>query len=218
MKLKEISAEYRPRERFSRGERLSSVELLGVILGNGSKGCNVIDMCSQLISKYGLYKLKDLSLNELQTIKGIGIVKAIQIKALFEFGNRCNYINSQMIIKDAKDVYNYIKPKFYGLDREVFMIILLDTRNRVLKDEIVSIGTLNSCMSHPREIFKSAIREGCNSLILVHNHPSGDCSPSSEDLEVTKKLMEAGELLGIKVLDHLIVGDTYYSYSNKQQL
>ena len=151
MKLKEIALEYRPRERFSRGERLSEAELLALILRQGSCKENVIDMCHRLIATFGLNKLKHLSLKELQSIHGIGVAKACQIKALFELNKRCSYTPSSFVIKEAKDVYTYASPKLKDLDREVFMILLLDTKNRVIRDEIISVVTLNSCLLHPRE-------------------------------------------------------------------
>ena len=171
-------------------------------------------MSNRLISKYGVSKLSSCSLKELQEIKGIGKAKASQIIALFEFNKRFTISkNNGISIKSAKQVYEYIYPKFIGVDKEHFMILHLDSKNKIIKDEIVSIGTLNSSLIHPREIFKSAIKESANTVIVVHNHPSGDPEPSLEDKTITKKLFDAGELLGIKVLDHVIIGkDKFYSF------
>lgn len=220
MRIKDISKENRPRERFERNgaSGLSDAELLAIILQKGCKSENVVDMSNRLISKYGIDKLSDLSLRELQEIKGIGLAKAMQIKALFEFYKRFNLsrIDSK-IISSARDVYEYAKQRLISNDKEYFMVILLDTRNRIIKDEIVSIGTLNSSIIHPREIFKSAIKESANSIILVHNHPSGDPNPSKEDEKITRTLIDAGDLLGIKVLDHVIIGDKKkYSFKEKE--
>ena len=176
-------------------------------------------MCNRLISKYGVDKLSSCSLKELQSIKGIGLAKASQILVLFEFNKRYNLSKQNgKSIKSAKDVFSYVSPKLSGLDKECFMILHLDTRNRVIKDEIISVGTLNSSLIHPREVFKSAIKESANSIIFVHNHPSGDSEPSQEDKEMTKRLFDAGELLNIKVLDHIIIGkDNYHSFKERKE-
>ncbi|MFC1768715.1 DNA repair protein RadC [Nanoarchaeota archaeon] len=216
MKIKDISKENRPRERFLKNGvmSLSDAELLAIILQNGSKKENVVDMSNRLLSKHGIDKLSDLSLKELQEIDGIGPAKAMQIKALFEFNKRHNLSRQNgKTIKSAKDVYEYATQRLNSNDKEHFMILHLDSKNRIIKDEVISIGTLNASIIHPREIFKSAIKESANSIILVHNHPSGDSEPSAEDEQVTEKLFEAGELLSIKVLDHVIIGkDNYHSF------
>ncbi|MDO8538289.1 MAG: DNA repair protein RadC [archaeon] len=219
MRIKDISLENRPRERLERqgASVLSDAELLAVILKTGNKDENVIDMSNRLISKYGIDKLCTCSLKELQEIKGIGNAKACQIVALFEFNKRHNLAKQNgKPIKTAKDVFDYCSSKMLGVDREHFMVLHLDTRNRITKDEIISIGTLNSSLIHPREVFKSAIKESTNAVILVHNHPSGDAEPSDEDKKITEVLSQAGKLLSIKVLDHVIIGNgTWYSFNEK---
>ncbi|MBN1175599.1 DNA repair protein RadC [Candidatus Woesearchaeota archaeon] len=220
MRIKEISLDNRPRERMEKqgASVLSDAELLAVILQKGTREENVIDMSHRLISKYGVDKLSFCSLNELQEIKGIGKAKASQILALFEFNKRHTLSKQNgKPIKSAKDVYDYCSPKLVGTDKEHFMILHLDTRNRVIKDEIVSVGTLNSSLIHPREVFKSAIKESANSVILIHNHPSGVVEPSDEDIKITDVLIKSGELLSIKVLDHVIVGsEGYYSFNERR--
>ncbi|NOQ55792.1 MAG: DNA repair protein RadC [Nanohaloarchaea archaeon] len=220
MRIKDISKENRPRERFKKNGAysLSDAELLAIILEKGTRYENVIDMSNRLITTYGLSNLSTLSFPELQKIKGIGPVKAMQVKALFEFNKRYNISkqDKNVSIKSAKDVFNYAHERLKDLDREHFVILHLDTKNKITKDETISIGILNASLIHPREVFKSAIKESANSIILVHNHPSGDCAPSDEDLSITKKLIKAGELLNIKVLDHVIIGDnSYWSYIEK---
>jgi len=218
MRIKDISEENRPRERIRKDgvSVLSNSELLAVILQKGTRQENVIDMSNRLISKFGIEKLSKCSISELMSINGIGEAKATQILALFEFNKRFTISRTNGVsIKSAKQVYEYSFPKLADEDKENFMILHLDSKNKVIKDEVVSIGTLNSSLIHPREIFKSAIKESANSVIVVHNHPSGDPEPSSEDKIVTKKLMDAGELLGIKVLDHVIVGKGgFYSFND----
>jgi len=220
MRIKDISEENRPRERMEKQgvSVLSDSELLAVILQKGTRQENVIDMSNRLISKYGVSKLSSCSLKELQKINGIGKAKASQILALFEFNKRHNLAKQNgKPIKSAKDVFEYCHPKLNGADKEHFMILHLDTRNRIIKDEIVSVGTLNSSLIHPREVFKSAIKESANSVILVHNHPSGEPDPSNEDEDITEKIFDAGELLNIQVLDHVIIGDNkYYSFKEKR--
>jgi DNA repair protein RadC len=219
MKIKDISKENRPRERFLKNGAmaLSDAELLAIILQKGSKKENVVDMSNRIISKNGINKLSDLSLKELQEIDGIGPAKSMQIKALFEFNKRYNLSRQDgNQIKSAKDVYDYAIHRLNSNDKEHFMILHLDSKNRIIKDEVISIGTLNASIIHPREIFKSAIKESANAIILVHNHPSGDSEPSAEDEQVTEKIFQAGELLSIKVLDHVIIGkDTYHSFKEK---
>ena len=220
MRIKDISVENRPRERLEKQgpSVLSDAELLAVILKTGNKDENVIDMSNRLISKYGVDKLSNCSLTELQEIKGIGNAKASQIIALFEFNKRHNISKQNgKPIKTAKDVFEYCSPKLSNLDREQFIILHLDAKNRIIKDDVVSIGALTGTIAHPREVFKSAIKESAHSVILVHNHPSGDPTPSNEDLKMTERLFEAGEILGIKVLDHVIVGrHEWFSIVNKE--
>jgi DNA repair protein RadC len=218
MRIKDISIDNRPRERLSKygASVLSDAELLAVILQKGTAKDNVIDMSNRLLSKYGMNKLSELSLKELQEIKGIGVAKAMQVKAVFELSKRYKLSrNNKKPITCAKDVYEYACERILDKNKEQFMILHLDSKNRVIKDEIVSIGTLNASIIHPREVFKSAIKESVNSIILVHNHPSGDVTPSSEDEEITMRLFEAGKLLDIKVLDHVIVGDGYWSWKER---
>lgn len=222
MRIKDISKENRPRERLEKnGVRvLSDAELLAIIFKTGNKEENAIVMSDRLITKYGLGKLNELSLKELQEIKGIGPAKSMQIKALFEFNKRHSLAKRDgEQIKSARDVFEYASQRLITNQQENFMILLLDSKNRIVKDEVISIGTLNASIIHPREVFKSAIRESANSIILVHNHPSGDPNPSLEDEQITEKLFEAGELLNIKVLDHVIVGkDKFYSFKERSVL
>lgn len=222
MRIKDISKENRPRERLEKNgvHVLSDAELLAIIFKTGNKEENAIVMSDRLITKYGLGKLNELSLKELQEIKGIGPAKSMQIKALFEFNKRYSLAKRDgEPIKSARNVFEYASQRLITNQQETFMILLLDSKNRIIKDEVISIGTLNASIIHPREVFKSAIRESANSIILVHNHPSGDPEPSAEDEQITEKLFEAGELLNIKVLDHVIVGkDKFWSFKERSVL
>jgi len=220
MRIMDISENNRPRERLKKeGVRvLSDAELFAIILQKGSREENVIDMSNRLISKYGLEKLSDCSLTELQEIKGIGPAKACQILAMFELNNRYDSAKKKIKkITSAKDVYDYIYEKLKNLKKEHFLVLCLDSKNNIIKDSRISIGTLNESIVHPREVFKEAIRESANSIILVHNHPSGSCEPSSHDKEITKSLIESGKILKISVLDHVIVGrNEYYSFKENK--
>ncbi|MBW2975695.1 DNA repair protein RadC [Candidatus Woesearchaeota archaeon] len=222
MMLREVATSERPRERmrsFGVGS-LSDAELLAVLLQNGCFGENVIDLSHRLIASYGLESLSSLSLNELMQLKGIGMAKACKIRAAFELANRVS--SGKIIGKEitsARDVFRYFSPKMGELKKEHFCALLLDSKNRVIKEEIISIGTLNSSLVHPREVFKEAIRNSANAIILVHNHPSGDCKPSSDDSEIFARLAEAGDMLNIKVLDQVIIArNCYWSWKEKREL
>ena len=209
MKILDIPSENRPRERLQAlgPSALSDAELLAIILKTGNKGENVIDMSNRLFSKYCLGKLSGCSLVELQEIKGIGGAKACQIQALFELGRRQSRANVlSKPLNSPKDVFDYLSPRMSHLEQEHFVVLLLDSKNRVKKEETVFIGTLNSSTIHPREIFKSAIKESANAIIVAHNHPSGDPTPSEEDKEITKQIVKVGHELNIEILDHVIIG------------
>ena len=221
MRIKDIAKENRPRERLEKNGAhvLSDAELLAIIFKTGNKQENAVEMSDRLISKYGIGKLNELSLKELQEIDGIGPAKSMQIKALFEFNKRHNLAKRDgKPIRGAKDVFEYASQRLIASKQENFMILHLNSKNRVIKDEIISLGTLTASIIHPREVFRSAIRESAGAIILVHNHPSGNPEPSQEDKDITKKLIEAGDLLNIKVLDHVIIGEqNYYSFKEKSQ-
>ncbi len=213
MKIMEISLDQRPRERLKQKgvEALNDAEILAVLLQSGFKGESVIDMSNRLISTYGLDQFNTLGLTELMNIKGIGIAKACKIIAAFELSKRVNGGRiCEKVINSASDIADYYMEKLKDKKKEYFIAVFLDSKNKIIKDEVISIGTLNSSLVHPREVFKEAIKNSANAIILVHNHPSGDCRASSEDLEITEKMKEAGDMVGIKVLDHIIIGSDRY--------
>ncbi len=220
MRIKDIPDNNRPRERLLKQgvSVLSDSELLAIILRVGHRKENAIEMSNRLISRFGVGELSELSLNELQEVNGIGPAKAMTIKALFELGKRHALAKKNLRkITCAKDVYELMKEKLVDLKQEVFVVLYLDTKNHVLKEEIVTKGTLDSSLIHPREVFRGAIKEGAHSVIVVHNHPSGDPAPSEEDKRITEKLLSAGELLNIEVLDHVIVGrNGFYGFELKR--
>jgi len=216
MKIKDISKDERPRERLKKysPEVLSSSELLAIILGQGTKKENVLVLANKILMNYNLDSLSRLSISELKKTFGIGEVKACQIIACFELGRRVASFNPEkkIIINSAEDIKKLFLSKMSNLKKENFKVIYLDSRKKIIKEETIFVGSLNSTIVHPREIFEPAISEGAAAVILMHNHPSGDSAPSKEDLEITKQLIESGKILGIEVLDHIIIGEkTIYS-------
>ena len=210
----------RPQERLQRfgTEALSSQELLALILGRGIPGESVTVTCQRLLSTFGNIKgISEASLEELAKIKGVGLAKASQIKAAFELAKRSEDEPKEKIsIKSASDAAKLVKTKLGDKKKEYFVILSLDSRNNLIKVSDISIGTLNANLVHPREVFKEAIQATAASVILVHNHPSGDPEPSEDDLEINKRLVEAGEILGIGVIDHIIVSKSgYLSFKEK---
>lgn len=219
MRIKDLPESSKPRERFIEkgADALSDAELLALILRTGIKGENVIEMSNRLISEYGLDKLFHCSLEELQKIKGIGKNKAIQILTIGEIKKRLNSLEVKPVrISFAEDVFNYFHDKLKNEKQENFFVLLLDTKNKIIKDILITKGILDSSLIHSREIFNPAIRHSASKIILVHNHPSGDSTPSQEDLEITEKIVKVGEELDIKVLDHVVIGrDNYWSWKEE---
>ena len=204
----------RPREKMAlHGESLlTDAELLAIILGKGTRNMSALDIAQKLLVEYGnLRFLKEVSLEELTQEKGIGIAKAITIKAAMELGRRISVdTNHKILIKSPEDVKNMVMEEMRFFHREHFRALYLDRKGGLICMEDISIGNLHSSIVHPREVFKTALKRSAASIILVHNHPSGDPTPSSEDLKVTERLIEAGRILGIEVLDHLIIGEHNY--------
>lgn len=219
--LKNLPIDERPREKLYKlgAKSLTNSELLAVIVRTGSKDDTAIDLSQKILTldEMGLAFLAEVSLEELTSIKGIGLCKAAQILSAIELGKRIYSQTKKQNFKITSplDVSNLLMDDMKFLKKEHFKIIMLDTKNKVISIENISIGTLNSSLVHPREVFTSAIRRSSASIILVHNHPSGDPTPSNEDIELTKRLTECGNLLGIKVLDHVILG--YNKYTSLQE-
>ena len=215
--IKEMTLEERPREKMILNgvSSLSDAELLAILIRSGTKEFNAIQLAQMIINKAENIKyLHDISIEELKSINGIGITKAVQIKAALELGNRiASYIPQKYKVKNPWDIYKYYMESLRYQYKEIFKIVLLNTKNEIITDVDISIGTLNSSLVHPREVFREAIRRSSNKIILLHNHPSGDIQPSKEDKNVTKRLKECGEIIGIEVMDHIIIGDgVYFSF------
>ena len=216
MRIKDLPDSSKPRERFLKHgpETLSDAELFAIILRTGTLNENVIDMSNRLIAEYGLDNLFDCSINELRKVKGIGQTKAIEILTIAELAKRYNNFKKEIKhISSAKDVFNHFHERLKDEKQENFIVLLLSSKNNIIKEEFITRGILDASILDPREVFKPAIKNSASKVILVHNHPSGDPSPSREDKEVTEKIIESGDLLQIKVLDHIIMGkDSYWSW------
>lgn len=203
----------RPRERLLKlgAGALSAQEILALILGRGIRNESVMVTAQKLMTEFGnLRNIAAAPVEELTGIKGVGPAKAAQIKAAFELSKRLENssdIKEQRTVKSPDDAIEAIGSELKGKKKEHFMVISLDTRNHVINTRMVSIGSLDSSIAHPREVFNEAISSRAASVILVHNHPSGDPTPSEDDINLTKRLIKAGEILGIEVLDHIIIGD-----------
>jgi len=214
-RIKDLPQDLQPRERLHQmgPEVLSNREILAILLRIGSEGENVLQLAERILTEAGgLTGLVRMSLHELQQIRGVGPAKAAQVKAALEIGKRSVSADpvTRPVVNSPSDVADLVMDEMRTLDREHFRIMFLSTRNNVLGISPVSVGSLNSSIVHPRECFKEAIRRNAYSIILLHNHPSGDPAPSREDLDITRKLSEGGRILGIEVLDHVIIGDKKY--------
>ena len=211
----------RPRERLLQDgpQHLTEAELLGILLGKGTRRKTAIDLARELLDRYeSLPKLFSRSPSELTTVKGIGSAKAAILSAAFELVRRIQSRKDvdRPLFKRSSDVADHYLPLVRDLRKEVFKVLLLNRANRFIREVFVSEGTLDASIVHPRDVFKEALLEPAAGIILIHNHPSGNPSPSDEDLRITKQLVEAGRLLGIKVYDHIILaGESYRSLADE---
>jgi DNA repair protein RadC len=223
--VRDLPKAERPRERLLRlgPEALSSQEILAVILGRGTAGKSVMNIVQELLSKFGNPKnIGEASIEKLCEIEGIGPAKACQIKAAFEFGKRIDgYPEDEKIIEiiTTQDVFKAVRKKLKDKKKEYFLLLALNSRNQLIRTIDISMGSLDATVVHPREVFKEAIGASAASVICVHNHPSGNPEPSDDDLNLTKRLVQAGNLLGIEVLDHIIIGSQeHYSLKSHNLL
>ena len=222
--IHDLPASERPRERLQKYgvESLSAQEILAVILGRGIAGESVTVTVQRLLSRFdNLKSMAAASVEELSQVRGIGLAKAAQIKAAFELANRLDGYQEpgkKPVIKTPDEVVALVRGRLRGKKKEYFLALLLDTRGQLVKIAEVSVGSLDSSIVHPREVFKEAISASAASVIFAHNHPSGDPSPSEDDIKLTKRLAEAGEIMGIDVLDHVIVADKEYLSLKRQGL
>jgi DNA repair protein RadC len=217
--IREWPEDERPRERLIKhgADALSEAQLLAIVLatGEGTSGRSALDLALHLVHTFdGLRALHAASIAELCQIKGIGPAKATSIKAALELGKRLSGEPAERHLKitTPQDLVNYFQPRLQHLRKEVFKAVLLNTKHQMLKDVTVSEGSLSASLVHPREAFLPAIKESAAAVIFLHNHPSGDPTPSLEDKELTRRLAEVGQLVGISVLDHIIIGSGVPGY------
>ncbi|RKD27979.1 DNA replication and repair protein RadC [Caminicella sporogenes DSM 14501] len=221
--IKEMPESERPREKMILygPSSLSNSELLAILIRTGSREHSALELANIILSQdeKGIRFLADCTIEELSQIKGIGCSKACQILAAVELGSRISksLIDFRVSIKSPKDVVDFFIEDMKFLNKEHFKIVLLNTKNEIITYETISIGSLNASIVHPREVFNRAIKKNAASVILLHNHPSGNPNPSREDINITKRLVNAGKIIGIEVLDHIIIGDGNY-YSMKENM
>jgi DNA repair protein RadC len=210
--IRDLPEDQRPRERLAAHgpQALSAAELLALLLRSGTAKESVIRLAERLLAQFGSLKgIAGATLNELAQVKGIGPAKAAEVIAAVELGKRlATFVDTpRPVIRCPEDIANLVAPEMRYLRQEQFRVLMLDTRNQVLQNRVATQGSLNSSIVDCREVFREAIGANCAAVAVCHNHPSGDPSPSPEDLTVTKRLVEAGKLVGIEVVDHLIIGD-----------
>jgi DNA repair protein RadC len=214
--VRDLPLSERPRERLQRlgAENLSAQELLAVVLGRGIKNESVLVTAQRLLDRFKTMRgIAEATTEELRAVRCIGLAKACQIQAAFELANRRRIKsedNPKAAISSPEDVYNELQTKARGKKKEYFWAVLLDTRNKIIKSVEISVGSLDSSIVHPRELFKEAIAASASSIIVAHNHPSGNPQASQEDIKLTKRLKESGELIGIEIVDHIILGDEQF--------
>lgn len=214
-KINELPSTEKPRERLMHAgaAALSDSELLAILLNTGHKGYSSIDIANELLRlSEGVKQLKLWSLDELIRVKGIGYYKAIILKAAFELGERIHSgcVREQIKITKPADVANYMMGRMQHLTQEVFVVLFLNSKNVIIKERTLFKGTLNASVVHPREIFSEAVRCSAHAMIVLHNHPSGDVTPSKEDITTTERLIACGHVMGIALLDHIIIGDNAF--------
>ncbi len=219
--IKSIPADDRPQEKLLKygANNLSNSELIAVILRTGSKDENVVMLAQRILNEdgRGLRNIAEGTLDKFKSFKGISDVKASQLMALAELSKRISTLKLEKIkISSPGDAAMFLMEEMRYYKKEYFKIILLDTKNNIKKISEISVGSLNSSIVHPREVFSEAVANSASSVILVHNHPSGESEPSREDISLTNRLDECGKILGIKILDHIIIGDgVFYSFKEE---
>jgi len=215
VRINELANNQKPRERLlSNGaSHLSHAELLAILINTGRKGSSSLDIANELLKKVNsLKELKMLSISDLIKIKGVGLYKALVLKAAFELGERMHSgsVDDKIQITCPKDVAEFMMGKMEHLKQEKFIALFLNSKNIIIKQKTIFVGTLNTSIVHPREIFSEAVKCASNAIVVLHNHPSGDVTPSKEDIKTTERLRDCGQLLGIDLLDHIIIGDHTY--------
>ena len=216
LKIDQIPISDRPREKLFKygASNLTTAELIAVLLGCGTKKHPVLDLAHQIVARFGTAEmLATATIEELQAIPGVGRSKALLLKAAFGLTKKLNIHASAKppLLQSPKQVYHHIHESFSQLKEEHLIALFLDVKSRLIRQKTISMGTISEVLLHPREVFHPAIRHKASSVIVAHNHPSGDPTPSRKDIEVTKKLQKSGEILSIPLQDHLIIGANSYT-------
>ena len=216
MRIKDLLLVNQPREKLIRYgvDKLTTPELLAILLGSCTKNMNAIELSKKILQKFSDKELQKVTYSDFKEFNGIGKTKATRIISVFELGKRLLHGKKTSFIMKPKDVWNELLD-IRESKKEHFVVFYLDIRNQIIKKEIISIGILNTSLVHPREVFEPAIKHLAAQILISHNHPSVDCSPSDEDIELTKRLIEAGKILGIEIIDHVIIS-TQKSFSFKE--
>ncbi|MDW7777232.1 MAG: DNA repair protein RadC [Methanosarcinales archaeon] len=222
IRIQDLQPQDRPRERLLKNgpAALSDSELLAIVMRTGTRGENVLNLCSRILSTYNIQQLSRASPTKLQEIRGVGAAKAAEMAAMFELARRLETFTEEERprISSPEAAYRFLYPKLREQKKESFIALHLDTKNKLLREETVSVGSLNANIVHPREVFKTAIQESAAAIIVAHNHPSGDPSPSQNDIDITRKLVETGRVIGIELYDHIIIGDGRFLSLKEQNL
>lgn len=222
-KMKEVPAPERPRERLKEvgASNITDKELLSIILKTGTKNRNVSELALELLNNYSLIDLKNISIQDLTKIKGIGDVKAVELIAAVELGKRI-FLKESIPLKkleNPKDIWESSKYLFHGLKQEYFYGYYFNNKQELIEKKLIFMGTINSATTHTREIFKEAYRVSASAIVCLHNHPSNDVTPSKADILFTERLMKTGSFQGIPVVDHIIVGEnSFYSFYEHQNI
>lgn len=219
MKVKDLPLKERPRERLMEygKENLSNEELLSIILKTGNGKLSVKEVSNNVLNYFnGINNLKDATKEQLQQIKGIGLVQALTLLSVVELGKRIymnDNISDKLLLTSSNNIYNYMKYQLYNKKQEYFYCLYVNQRKELIERKLLFMGTLNRSVVHPREVFKNAYLCSASGIICVHNHPSGNVNPSREDIRLTNSLVELGQVNGIPIIDHIIIGDNdYYSF------
>ena len=222
--IREIPIEERPRERFLKysKETIQTHELIAIVLRTGSKDESVLELSKRVLYQYdNLKELSNTDVKELTKVKGIGNAKAIELLAAFELGRRANneYLTEKVKLLSPESIYLFLKDQFEMKTQEHFIALYLNTKAELIKKQVLFVGSLNSSLVHPREIFKHAVVNSAASIVIVHNHPSGDPTPSKNDIDVTKVIHQNSLMMDIKLVDHIIIGrNKYFSFKEKNIL
>lgn len=219
--IKDLPVQERPRERLAEkgASHLSSIELIAILLGTGTRNHSALSLSADLISRFGtLEALADATLEELLLVKGVGLAKAVRLQAAFALWKRLQSPQERTLLDSPEKAFAHLS-EIGGEKTEVLALLLRDSRKSLLRKEVIARGTVNKLLVHPREVFSLAVRHLATSVIIAHNHPSGDPTPSTSDLEMTQQLFAAGRVVGIPLVDHLIIaGSKFYSFQSNRLL